>query len=459
MIPKALKHLKRAPLRAVAILLFATVVSVIICSLHAWSEAELRNYEEASATLPITVTVTDPWGGFKGWSNYVNGDTIEVRWSESLFYVRSWIYKIFTKEEPVKFYDVSGANNEEEREKLKNEAVPVEISLSEYLKDIQVKLSLPIGEVNSQGFPGGDYYWPDLIGISSLSCEPELLPDYGCEITWYDGYDESIFYGEEPLCLIPEGKAEQYDNGGGEALVKISIRNPIGYYVNGEWVLDHVEWLECEYKLKIAGTYTGGDWKSIYCPVPIVEFVGGEIDVSPSVDVLSATLADNSRLDEFLEKASFCLPEASPDAVVTEWKHYADNTYNSIYDHALKIKSENPYDLTEIEDNVKFRHNVTLIVLAASAVAAFVIGLLMIRRRKHDIILMRTAGESKPKVYAGFILEQMTCILLGVIVGGACYLWKPIDKLLIFALVCFVGLTIATVIFMSKKLIKTVKED
>ena len=53
----------------------------------------------------------------------------------------------------------------------------------------------------------------------------------------------------------------------------------------------------------------------------------------------------------------------------------------------------------------------------------------------------------------------MICIILGITVGGACCLWNPLDKLLTFALVCFVGLSLATVIFMSKKLIRTVKED
>lgn len=462
MIRRVLNNLKRAPIRTAVLLLFAAIVSLTVCSLQASGDAKMRDYEEADATLPITVTVTDPWGGFKVWSNYLNGDTIERRWSESHFYVREWIYKLFTNEEPVRFYDVSSIDdptkNRDEVDKIKNETVPVELSLAEYLKDVEVKLKLKMSEVNGKGFPGNDYDWPYLIGISSLSCEPELLEDYGCELTWYDGYDESIFDGEEPLCLIPAGRADQYDNGNGEARVKISIRNPIGSYVNGEWVLDHVEWIEYEYTLKIAGTYTGGDWRSIYCPVPTVEFVGREIDVSPSVDVLSATLADNSRLDEFREKTSFCLPEASPDAVVTDWKHYADNMYSSIYDYALKIESENPYDLAEIEVGIENNRRITLIVLAASAVAGFVVSLIALRRRKYEILLMRTAGETKLRVYFELVLEQMICVLLGIFAVGAFYLWRPIDKLLLFALIYLVVLTLAIAIFMSKNIIKTVKE-
>ena len=53
----------------------------------------------------------------------------------------------------------------------------------------------------------------------------------------------------------------------------------------------------------------------------------------------------------------------------------------------------------------------------------------------------------------------MICIILGIVIGGAYYNWNPMDKLIIFAVVYFVALTLALVIFMSKKLINNVKED
>ena len=50
-------------------------------------------------------------------------------------------------------------------------------------------------------------------------------------------------------------------------------------------------------------------------------------------------------------------------------------------------------------------------------------------------------------------------LILGIALGGAYYKWNPINNLAIFAVTYFIALTLALAIFMSKKLIKNVKED
>ena len=103
---------------------------------------------------------------------------------------------------------------------------------------------------------------PFLRGMTSLSCDKQLLPDYGCVITWKAGYDESIFAGEELVCIIPEGAVEDYDNGNGEITLSFTYR-VMGTSSDGS----RQEVVNNEYQctLKIVGTYTAGDEKSIYC--------------------------------------------------------------------------------------------------------------------------------------------------------------------------------------------------
>jgi hypothetical protein len=135
MIKKTLKSLKRAPVRAIVVLLFAAVITMIICALHASNEAELRNYEEVWQSVPITVTVTDPKG--------VNdGDLL----------IDSWVLDLFEREEPIKIYDASNYENYNDPWDFFITEVPVELSLSEYVKDVQIFASLPISTINGKNY-------------------------------------------------------------------------------------------------------------------------------------------------------------------------------------------------------------------------------------------------------------------------------------------------------------------
>jgi len=455
MIKKTLKTLKRAPVRAFAVLLFAAVISMIICALHASNEAELRNYEEVWQSVPITVTVTDPKG--------VNdGDLL----------IDSWVLDLFEREEPIKVYDASNYENYDDPWDFFITEVPVELSLREYVKDVQIFAYLPISTINGKNYTGASGTTM-LRGITSIPCDKQLLPEYGCEITWFDGYDESIFSGNEQLCIVPEGMIENYDNNGNvELYLKGQSQKPVVRVdENGEIVREDgipvIDMPKTEYNctLKIVGTYTEGDGKSIYCPSDIIKQVYDELEEIIIVRSLSATLKDNRRLDEFREKMSVCFLEPKPDGKKTSWNAKIDTGLatkytEKSYTYALDINDNNLFDLSAIlEDSIKFNRTVTVFVVILSVISGFLVGFLMVRRRKRDIMLMRMVGESNARVYAGFALEQMICIILGIVIGGAYYNWNPINNLAIFAVAYFIALSLALTIFMSKKLIKNIKED
>ncbi len=162
MIKKTLKTLKRAPVRALAVLLFAAVITMIICALQASNEAELSNYEETWKSVPIIVTVTPP-----------SENNTEP------FLIDTWVYDLFTEKEPVKFYDVSAAKDKYEVFEKKPSEPSAEFSLAEYVKDIQVKKQQLIDTINGEVFRN-----PLLYGITSLASDKQLLPDYGCVIKW-----------------------------------------------------------------------------------------------------------------------------------------------------------------------------------------------------------------------------------------------------------------------------------
>lgn len=403
MISKVFNRIKRAPVSAIAVLLFAAVISIIICALHASNEAELQNFEEVSATIPVKMTVT----------NLTGTDSTNLR-------AESWILSVFTGRRIV---------------------VP---SLDEYVKDVHIMSSRWVDVPIVQK--------PYLRGITSLSCDRSLLPEYGCVISWKEGYDESIFDGEELVCIIPEDRTD-FDNGNGEAVLRFSHR--IMYSSNGGPVQEK-ESYEYQCTLKIVGTFSNGDDESIYCPYPILEQVYTALNLNPVVDTLSATLADNSRLEEFREKAAYWFVDPSPIAQEIPWGRMG----HEFYPYALDIDDEALQKTVKIlQSSIRFNQTCTVIVFVLSAVAGFLVGFLMIRNRKRDITLMRTIGESDCRIYFGFAIEQMICIVLGIAFGGSYNMWDPMDKLLIFGGIYFVGLSLALVIFLRKNLLTTIKED
>ena len=445
LIRHTINRMKRSPVRVVAVLLFAAVITMIICALKASNDEEMRHYEKAYQAIPIKFSVNNPSATDVEFSSLMPG----------------WVLDLFTGESPVEIVDVSAAKDWDEKQEIIDNTEPTKISLQEYVKDLQFKMTYTIRTINGKKYTGARGTTL-LYGMNSIYSDKQLLPEYGCEIKWYEGYDESIFSGDEPVCLIPESKAtaDHYDNGGGEAELYFSYQTRT--MVNG--VSTVVESGEYECKLKIVGTYTAGDELSIYCPFPIIEQVYEELKQEYRIDSLSGMIADNMRLEEFLEKADvFFMDPAQKDEEIP-WGivvfNREDEYPNEFYLYAMDINDEHLAELSAIlQESIKFNRSVTVLVVILSVISGFLIGFLMIRRRKRDIILMRTVGESNFRLYIGFVLEQMICIILGIAVGGAYYMWNPMDKLILFAIVYFVALTLALAIFMSKKLINNIKED
>lgn len=424
---------KRTSAWAIAVLLFAVISSFIICALYASNTAYLRDQEEAYRTIPVEVTV-----------QAVTGETGRAS------AIHSWTVDLFTGNNSVEIMDKSSENRE-----------TTQLSLSEYLKDVRIKMSYRIKQLNGSSVTrpqGGNY--PDLIGITSIPSDERLLPENGCEITWYEGYDESAFGGEELVCLVPVGKVEEYDNGNGETVLYFFYA--WGRMENGTYV--EVSRTEYECTLKIVGTYTEGDKISIYCPFSIIEQVYAGLDERPSPDSISATLTDNLLLDEFREKASFFYSNLSENdqtasdgiRVINRSNMYTfDNNLN-----ALEVDDSNLMDFVSALDdnNLGFKHNVKTLIVVMSSAIGFLAFCLMIHYRKRGIMMVQN-GRLNLKELLRFFLQQVICIVLGIILGGIFYLWKPLDKLLIFAIINFVALAIVLLLFLVIQLVKRPKNN
>ena len=375
---------------------FALIISMVLCGLNASNEAEIANFEQTRREIPITVTVMDLYGDS---SENLNLDT--------------WVVNIMSG-----FYNWG---------------------LSDYLTDVRIGFDLNIDMINGE--------WSDrqLRGILSVNAAPELLPITNSAITWYEGYDESVFEGEELVCIVPAGYTDDADPTTDEQELDMTFNTYSQPFPNLSGAAYNMV-----SRLTVVGTYESTQSvRAIYCPYHTADTIRARLQVGVRVDSASATLKNNDDLEQFRLVAKRFFAEPDPNS-----------TPDSNYDYSLKIDTE-ALDKAEavLNNSITINRISTYLVFVLSAGAGFFLGFLMIRSRKREIILMRTLGKPNAAIYRDFAWEQMLRVLLGVAVGGAVFQWEPLGRLGMFVLVYFVGLSAALILFLNSKLLTNIKED
>lgn len=301
--------------------------------------------------------------------------------------------------------------------------------LSAYIKDIQRKStwsSCKVGQITGL----------KLIGTSTIELCRELWPENGGAVLWAGGYDASCLTGDDLVCLIPAGMDTNGD--GQEDSGKITV-----YLADDK-----------PYEFTIVGTVTGG--QDLYCPYLTLKNIAAEMEIFHTLDAMNATLKDNTQLEEFRQEMLrwFIEPDPSGMQVAMPGSDYQKYYFAlDINDSQLRAAGET------LENSLSINRICTLLVFILSAGAGFFVGFLMIRSRKREITLMRTLGEANNRVYMSFALEQMLCALLGTALGGAFFFWEPTDRLVLFCLIYFVGLSAALLVFLRGNLLSGMKED
>lgn len=380
-------HLRRTPLQAAGVLLFAAVLAAVLCGLHAANEAEQARYKTVSQTLPVKLTVTN----LKG----TKSDDLGIP---------SWMAESFTGTA-----DSMG-------------------DLAGYIKDLQRKATWDVSKI---GELSGSFR---MVGTSAVDLCRELWAENGAAIRWAEGYDASCLAGEARVCLIPADMGAPADPG------------TVRVYLTEDDVTEFT----------VAGTVRGGGENTLYCPFLALEAALEEIGAECTLDAMSATLKDNNLLEEFRGVMGLWYIEPDPGGMNVTWPGGRFKTYLyalDINDAQLRAAGET------LRSSLAVNRVCTMLVFMLSAGAGFFVGFLMIRQRKREIALMRTLGEADGRVYMSFALEQMVCVLLGTVLGGAYFGWQPADRLGLFVLIYFAGLSAALGVFLRGNLMSAMKEE
>lgn len=389
-------RMMRSPLPAVGVLLFAVAMAVVLQSLHQSKIDAQKHYEEIYSQIDVTCTVTNLRGtksdGLDMTNIYVNEFTEHHEWIG-------------------------------------------ESSILPFLEDVQIK---------SQHKLSGELAERMLVGITSLKMARELWPENGCTIFWNEGFDESIYQESAMVCIIPEKLAKEL---AGEEQVPVDSI-PVLLKLEAGYPMRPTEPGDFEGTMQVAGIYTGGDQKTVYCPWLTLMDIWDRMGQFESASAVQATLRDNSQIAALREASSELFFQPDPNA---------DNTSPGL---ALDIDDSKlkEADLT-LRNSLRVNELSTLLVFVLTAGAGFLIGFLMVRSRKRDIDLMRTMGTPNGKIYLSFAAEQMLCVTAGTMAGAISQTSQPIDQLAVFVGIYFVGLSAALLFFLRSNLLTDIKKD
>lgn len=402
MILHTLKRIQRTPVPVLAVLLFASILSLTLCGLEAATKQELEDYQHIYRTTPITFTVTNLTG--------TQSDNLALP---------AWAADVF----------------------IGDALLPH--SLKGYMKDVRIQAEFRMNSMTDTLHADKTPVDTTNITVCGITSGSQIM---GKGITWLTSSEENALLSAERVCIIPESMVSNSDLP--EMLSFLFVYQDIG--LNGE-IITH----EYELDLQVAGIHQG-DGGTIYCPYSVMKGIYGQLDRKTEVDYSTAVLIDNDLLEEAREEARYWFPEPDLSGARIPWK-FGSYTY---YPYALRIDDSQLRALEEtLENSLTINRICTTLVFILSAGAGFFVGFLMVRSRKREIALMRTLGTPNGSIYLCFVLEQMLCAVLGTLLGGSYFVWQPIERLASFVGIYFVGLSIALLIFLHTNLLTTIKED
>lgn len=385
-------RVRKRPLIAVAVLLFIAIIAMALCSLYRGKDNAHEHYNDICNTIEVRCTVTNLAGD--------QSDHLSIS---------ADMISLFTGD----------------AERLPDD-------LAEMVENVQIT-----GSTDFVWY--GDEY--TLTGITSMQADSELWTENGCTVFWNAEGNESIFAGNDMVCIIPQelaNKLQEWEMPG--EILSLEISAGYGY--------------ETDYsgEVKIVGTYQGKSAATIYCPWDAYVMILRSMGRLETAESLSAVLCDNQNVEALRKISANWFAEPDPNA--------AGMAESNGYYLALDINdSQLVQAKTNLNNSMAVNRIAVVLVFVMSTGAGALVGFLMIRSRKREIIIMRSVGTSNHQIYGSFVFEQMVYVVLGTLAGGAYFMWKPINWLVLFVFVYFAGLTAALLIFLQKNLLTTMKED
>lgn len=405
--PYMMRRIKRQPLAAVLLFGLNFTTALLLCILHVSIIRLNEQIDDVYDNAIITCQV----------SNIAGTQTDDLHLPE-------WVIRLFLGKFSVP--NSSGVSYRDDEDAGRFLA---------YISDVYAKVSIR-----------GQYCANvvNVVGLTDIEADRTLQEEYGCNIEWQEGYDDTIFFGRKAYCLVPETLLP--------ALSETEIIE-ISFLSSDETV---------KKDLLVVGTHTGAE-NVIYCPWSITTQINQEIHGAIHADSITAALRDSREISEFWEEAAgkyFVEPNGKGE--LTVWEE------SPVYDHfpyALLINDDVLEEtVSMLQNNLSIFRLCTAAIIGLSLVLGLVVGHLIVRQRVKALALQRILGQSNGYIFAESWLELTAVTVFGIIAGmGASCLMNVRDfpwEVLLASLIFYIlGIASAVFSILRTDLIRSIKED
>lgn len=245
-----------------------------------------------------------------------------------------------------------------------------------------------------------------LVGITFPDRASELSKFTGAAITYFDGFDETVFTSADDVCFISDDLAECMSEIKGKPHISVFYSTEVlKKDANGElnWDFETTERI-----IQVAGMVSGGRSGRLY--VPYRWLTAWQRTVPEKVYAESCTfiVADNYRMDEIraaLEKY-FVVPDPRMSG---DDDSFGYKILDEVFNASIK----------RINDNIRLMKALVPSLYVAASLIGFLVSFLMMRTRTREFAVMRSLGVKHACVTAAACFEQTLLTLLGGAVGAA----------------------------------------
>lgn len=284
-------------------------------------------------------------------------------------------------------------------------------------------------EDDNRQFSARNSYWKNQPIVAYTDDSP--LTEAGEDnVTYFDGYDASMFQGSDPVCLMAKEKFDRMGLSPGE---EITVRLFTFKDTQGSMGVFKGE----ETSLKVVGTYVEpgtiytGPAINLICPYRTLrtQFRAMNLSIWPSRAYLRITDPANlNPLKDLLKEIGISHVEKTLDSGAAYGKTAVIN--DSVY-----IGTAEPTMRT-----LSLLRSLYPAVFAAVSLISLLTSYLLIQSRREEIAIQRSLGTGRLRIFFTFFVESACLCLMGIVLAFAAavlLLSQPPLSLLLPALGCF----------------------